>query len=296
MISVITITHNRAHLIGETIKSVVAQTFQDFEYIIIDDNSEDNTYEVVNSFNDNRIKYFKYQDIDKISRLRNLGINQAKGEFIAFVDSDDIWDENKLQFQVEKLKLYPDAGFSFHSVSLFNSSGVIKNDLYHDKSGIFTGNIFREIINNEIVVYPSTLLFRKLCLTEVNMIDENLDEGEHDFIAKLCYHFRVCIIYKPLCKIRKHNQNINPKNQLRIRPYEEYIKTLNFFYNREQIPKRIYKRMLGSNNYMIGNSLLSENYYDKAKKYYSLSFKQNPVSIQGVKAIIKYFLSTYYKK
>jgi glycosyltransferase involved in cell wall biosynthesis len=283
-------------MIGETIKSVVAQTFQDFEYIIIDDNSEDNTYEVVNSFNDNRIKYFKYQDIDKISRLRNLGLNQAKGEFIAFIDSDDSWDQNKLQFQVEKLKLYPDAGFSFHSISLINSSGVIKNDLYHDKSGIFTGNIFKKIINNEIVVYPSTLLFRKTCLTKVNMIDENLDEGEHDFIAKLCYHFGVCIIYKSLCKIRKHNQNLNPKNHLRIRPYEEYIKTLNFFNNREQIPKRIYKRMLGFNNYMIGNSLLSENYYDKAKKYYSLSFKQNPVSIQGVKAIIKCFLSTYNKK
>src|SRR5262245_47952240 len=95
-VSVVTCTYNRAHLIGETIRSVLAQSFQDFEYIIVDDGSDDRTEDVVRSIPDKRIHYFYLPHSGRLSTLRNLSHSKCAGEFIAYVDSDDIWDPHKL--------------------------------------------------------------------------------------------------------------------------------------------------------------------------------------------------------
>ena len=90
MVSVIIPTFNRAHLIGRAIKSVLNQTYQDFEIIVIDDGSTDNTGEIIRSFTDKRIKYIKkYKKNKGISVARNIGIKVARGKYIALLDSDD---------------------------------------------------------------------------------------------------------------------------------------------------------------------------------------------------------------
>lgn len=94
--SVIIPSYNRAHLIAATIRSVLSQSFIDWELILIDDGSSDNTKEVVESFADSRIKYF-YQENAERCVARNNGITQAAGQFICFLDSDDIWLPEHLQ-------------------------------------------------------------------------------------------------------------------------------------------------------------------------------------------------------
>jgi|AntRauTorckE6833_2_1112554.scaffolds.fasta_scaffold04047_4 glycosyltransferase involved in cell wall biosynthesis len=108
-VSINTITHNRAPLLKEAIESVLSQSYTDWEYIIIDDASTDNTEEVVKSFNDNRIIYKKVQKQRNISAARNLCLNKSQGKYIAILDSDDIWcDKDKLKEQVEFLDNNPD--------------------------------------------------------------------------------------------------------------------------------------------------------------------------------------------
>ncbi len=101
--TVIIPTYNRLELLKDAIQSVIDQTFSDFELIIVDDQSTDNTKEMVCSFCDERIKYFLNDHVKGPGGARNSGIFRAKGEWIAFLDSDDIWLPKKLDLIHEKI-------------------------------------------------------------------------------------------------------------------------------------------------------------------------------------------------
>src|SRR6059058_3320007 len=99
-ISIIMPTYNRAAYIGETIRSILTQTYQNWELIIIDDGSEDNTEDLVKRIGDERINFYKAGRIAVNGKIKNMGLEKAKGELIAFIDSDDLWAETKLEKQV----------------------------------------------------------------------------------------------------------------------------------------------------------------------------------------------------
>ncbi len=103
-VSVIIPTYNRAHLLGRAIESVLDQTYQDFEIIVVDDASADETEEVVKSFGDDRINHIRHQKNKGGSAARNTGIKAARGEFIAFLDSDDEWVPKKLEKEIDRLQ------------------------------------------------------------------------------------------------------------------------------------------------------------------------------------------------
>lgn len=97
LVSIIMPSWNTARWIGESIQSVLDQTYQNWELIIVDDCSTDNTDEIVNSFKDSRIKYFKNETNSGAALTRNRAIRESRGEWIAFLDSDDLWKPNKLE-------------------------------------------------------------------------------------------------------------------------------------------------------------------------------------------------------
>ena len=103
-VTVIIPAYNRAYVISRSIASVLAQTYPYFEIIVVDDGSVDNTEAVVKSFKDSRIKYIRHEVNKGISAVRNTGINEAAGEYIAFLDSDDEWLPTKLEKQMHILK------------------------------------------------------------------------------------------------------------------------------------------------------------------------------------------------
>ncbi|MFC2059680.1 glycosyltransferase family 2 protein [Chloroflexota bacterium] len=108
-VSVIIPTYNRAHLIGRAIQSVLNQTYQDFEIVIIDDGSTDNTEEVVKGFSYDRLRHIQLSEKPGQCVARNTGLKAAKGEYIAVLDDDDSWlDEEKLKKQIEFLDAHPD--------------------------------------------------------------------------------------------------------------------------------------------------------------------------------------------
>ena len=117
-ISIIIPTYNRAHLILKSIKSVLNQTYQDIEILVIDDGSTDNTENLITDLNDKRIKYIKLENNQGGSKARNIGIMKASGKYISFQDSDDYYHYNKLETQFKNLK-EKNSDFDFCKICLF---------------------------------------------------------------------------------------------------------------------------------------------------------------------------------
>lgn len=117
-VSVIIPNFNYAHFLSEAIESVLQQSFQDFEVIVVDNFSTDSSESVVASFNDKRIRFVPYANSGSIARARNRGIELAQGDFIAFLDSDDKWDQTKLEFQ---LKWTHENSVSYHPLRFFGT-------------------------------------------------------------------------------------------------------------------------------------------------------------------------------
>ena len=99
LVSVITLTHNRAHLLSRAIQSVLNQSYRNIEYILVDGASTDNTREVVSSFADSRIKYF-YREENDITENINYGVKQAIGKYVTFLDDDDEYKSQKIEKQL----------------------------------------------------------------------------------------------------------------------------------------------------------------------------------------------------
>ena len=97
-------SYNHAHFLKQAIQSVIDQTYTNWEALVVDNHSEDNTYSIVNSFKDSRIKLFKFHNKGVIAASRNLGIRHARGEWVAFLDSDDWWYPEKLEISVQALR------------------------------------------------------------------------------------------------------------------------------------------------------------------------------------------------
>lgn len=122
LISIITPVYNSEKYIGETIKSVLAQTHNNWEMLIADDCSKDNTAKVVSEFNDPRIKYFKLEENAGAAIARNKALEKAKGTYIAFLDADDMWKPNKLEKQLDFM-IYNNVGFSFTGYEILRENG-----------------------------------------------------------------------------------------------------------------------------------------------------------------------------
>lgn len=170
-VSIIVPTYNRADLLGLAIKSVISQSCKDWELLIIDDGSTDNTRSVVAEFTqkDDRIKYF-YQENKGQGAARNVGIQNAQGEFIAFLDSDDEWLPKKLEDQVAFLDKHPEYDFCYTADVIFHSDGrsVIKR--YSNSLGL----THMKLAGKGISV-PSSHMYRKKVFDEVGLFNESRD-------------------------------------------------------------------------------------------------------------------------
>jgi glycosyltransferase involved in cell wall biosynthesis len=119
-VSIIIPTYNRSRLLARAVKSVLNQTYQNFELIIVDDASTDNTEEVVGSFNDERIKYVRHEKNKGEAVARNTGIKAARGEYIASHDSDDEWLHEKLAKRIRAFEnCSPEIGVVYTALSAF---------------------------------------------------------------------------------------------------------------------------------------------------------------------------------
>ena len=170
LVSIITPVYNAERVLSDTIKSVQNQTYKNWEILLIDDCSKDNSAQIIKEFQkyDNRIKYIKLKKNSGASVSRNEGIRNAKGRFIAFVDSDDIWKPKKLEIQI-KYMLKENLGFTFTSYRYMKENGELTNKIAKAPSKINYNGLLKNtiigcstvVIDREIVDYFEMPLVRR---------------------------------------------------------------------------------------------------------------------------------------
>lgn len=156
LISVIIPTYNHGKYIYQSINSVIKQTYQNWEIIVVDNFSEDETESIINDFNNAKIKYFKYCNDGIIAKSRNFGIKQSIGDYIAFLDSDDWWEPNKLKVISEYFK--QDFDFFYHDVYVHNES---KGGLKKLRSRKAKTYIIKDLLINGNYICNSSVVVKK---------------------------------------------------------------------------------------------------------------------------------------
>ena len=286
MVSVITITYNRAHLIGEAIRSVLSQSYSDFEYLIMDDGSEDDTESVVRSFNDSRIIYRRIDHSGKIAFLRNQAMKLARGEFIAFVDSDDLWMNEKLQQQLDAIK-NDSSDFSFCEAEIFTSKKIVFPFLYDKHDLPSTGNYFLPLISDvKFVLFPSTVLFKTACLSKTGYLNEEHESGDKEFLCHLTLTFKGSFVNKKLVRIRRHEENVTHDFEHVKGILEDELKTTHHFYSKGAIDKRLYRKLSARFQYKLAEHLFHAGRFSQATNHYSTSLKLNPLNWKAIAKII----------
>ncbi|MCK4529078.1 glycosyltransferase, partial [candidate division WOR-3 bacterium] len=172
-VSVIIPTYNRVHLIGRAIQSVLEQSYQDFEIIVVDDASTDNTGEVVRSLKDERIRYIRHEKNKGAAAARNTGIKVARGEYIAFQDSDDEWLPEKLEKQMKAFdNAPPEVGVVYTDMQRINEDGGIE---YWHSPRILPedGIIYKDALDYRVMnIGIQSAVIKKECFDKVGMFDE----------------------------------------------------------------------------------------------------------------------------
>lgn len=170
VVSIIIPTYNRAYCLSRTIKSVLDQKFQDFEIIIVDNYSTDNTDEVVESFDDDRVTLLKLKNEGIVAASRNLGIKKAKGKYIAFLDSDDWWLPNKLHSCIDALSNELD--LVYHDLYLVKSEVRFRKRSNVMKSRALTDPVFYDLLLNGNTICNSSVVVKRSLLIDIEGISE----------------------------------------------------------------------------------------------------------------------------
>ena len=206
-ISVVIPTYNRAHLLPECLQSVLAQSFQDLEIIVVDDGSIDNTREVVSSF---PVRYC-YQENQGPAAARNRGVGLARGEYVAFLDSDDLLAKDSLKMSVEVLDKHPEVGFSYGQAYQTDHKGYVfgleNTGSIHSAIREGSEEIRRFLISGNHITL-STVVARRSCLNTVGLFDTGFRSGSEDLDLwmRLSKKYAVAYIAEPLAKYRLHPQ------------------------------------------------------------------------------------------
>lgn len=225
MVSVIVTTFNRKEYLSKTIKSVLNQTYSDIELIVVDNFSNYDFFNLVNSFNDSRIKGFQNSNKGIISVNRNYGIRKAKGEFIAFCDDDDFWSKNKLENQLDIFSK-KNIGMVSCSMKKFSQNKFFDQSLKSKLLGVLLGT---NIVNAKYTliffnfISTSSVIVRK-SLIEKYLFDESqsiVSCEDFDLWLKLCSQMDHFYINEKLIYYRVHEHQatislfkIEKKNQV----------------------------------------------------------------------------------
>ena len=214
LVSVILPTYNRAEYLPRAMESVLSQSYENLELIVVDDGSTDNTREVVNAYQDARIRYMRTPSNRGVAAARNAGIRRASGEYIAFQDSDDKWLPGKLEKQMQVLaEAEPDVGMVYHIMSRVDS----ENEVYYIPDpcipmNVREGDIFTYLLAENIIGAPA-ICVRKEVLTGaggVGVFDTTLPNLEdYELLLRITAKYKVAYIDEVLIETYRLESGTN---------------------------------------------------------------------------------------
>jgi glycosyltransferase involved in cell wall biosynthesis len=215
LVSVVIPTYNRANLISETLESVFKQSLQDFEVIVVDDGSTDNTQAIVTMF---PIKYV-YQPNQGAPNARNTGIKLARGKYVAVLDSDDCLYTGSLEKRVEMLEKYPEAILAYGQATIIEADGKETNYKYPlwPESGLRDGKQELRQLLYANHIPASTVMIRRCYLDQTGLYNPEFIHGQEDLElwVRLSAKYDLVYIAEPLIKLRLHAHRLTHQINLK---------------------------------------------------------------------------------
>ncbi len=247
-VSIVIPTYNRETFITKALDSVMAQTYQHFEVVVIDDGSTDNTRDVVQAYGE-KVHYF-YQRNKGIAGARNAGIKKSCGSYIAFLDSDDYWRPEKLERQMALFHEHREYGLVASCCASVRLDGSFREKNRPGKSGRVLTDLF---IKN--FIRTSSVVIKKACFEKVGLFDEELREcEEYDLWLRIAAQYSVGFINESLAVYVDNPEGIST-DSLAGRLFR--LKVLEKEYLREKIPLKIYNRRIADTCHYIGRHYLT---------------------------------------
>jgi len=223
LISIVINCFNGEKYLKKAINSVICQTYDNWEIVFWDNMSTDNSLEIVNSFKDERIKYFRSASHTQLGEARNLAISKCRGQWIGFLDSDDMWHCEKLTFYLESLSKYSYVS----NVSLIYSRTYIVDKLDHVISGnnyVSTGYIHNKLLKKGNFIVFSSVLIHEKALKMAGNISESLNFCEdYELLLKITNNHFSIGIDKYLTYYRVHSDSITTRKK-----YDNSVEYIDF--------------------------------------------------------------------
>jgi|SRR5579875_396036 len=212
-------TYNRAYLIREALESALSQTYSDFEIIVVDDGSRDNTSSLVSGIRDPRVRLIRTEQNRGVAAARNLFLREARGELISFLDSDDLWKPNKLEKEVDFLERHPEAGGVFEDLEkqdrgLYLASFQRDTDYFsamlaekkYPQEIVFTQREMQLCLLREVPIKPTALTLRAGVFRQTGPFNEDWRAGsDWEFLIRASRFCRFGYIDEPLAVLRLQN-------------------------------------------------------------------------------------------
>ena len=300
LISVVIPVYNGELTIEATIRSVLSQTFSDFELIVINDGSVDSTLDILTKVQDHRLKVFSYPN-SGLSASRNRGIEHACGMYISFLDADDLWTSDKLEVQLSALQEYPDVAVVYSWTDFIDGRGsLLGYGIHHSVNGY----VFPELLMFYFIGSGSNALIRKHVFDAIGYFDETLTSAEDlDMFLRLASRYQFLSIPRAQILYRLTDSSMS-KNVLRQE--KESIKVLQRAFSREPGNSFLHLRKYTYANlyiYLATQALRGNTDRERVKYavwYLWMSIKHNPgilkqyryVGTLVFKIITSFYLST----
>jgi len=277
-VSVIIPTYNRADLLSRAIESVLNQTFKCFELIIVDDASTDNTKEVVEEIQkrDQRIRYIR---LDKNSGApahpRNVGIQNAKGEYIAFLDHDDEWLPEKLKKQIELFEnsKKKNLGFVGCNALIVDEQDGKKYEYRLPR----VENVFRRLLESNFVWSASSVIVKKSVINDIGLFDERLKNADDwDMWIRIAQKYNFDFVPEVLFKYYLHENNTTKLTPLNFKEKDLKIifeKYRSYYYRDAKIYSN--KLRYDGSRYILAGDL------EKGRECFIKSIKLNPLNFKS---------------
>lgn len=291
LISIIMVTYNRAGFIGETVSSILAQTYTHWELLIFDDGSDDATEEVVARLRDQdaRIRYYKKERCGITGIFKNEGIRLAQGTVIAFMDSDDLWPVQKLAIQLEALHARPEAGFSFtNGFNFLSDTGAVEAYFYTEKEGILCANFFDEVCEGTMGIRLPTVMVRKQILKGDLLFRENRPFTDYSFVGQLAARYQGIRLGDLLFERRVHPANFSASGWQH--DFEEHLDMIARFRDQGKITAGRASSLLSMIYRNFGMAYAQRKCFPEARSMFLKSWSYDRLGWNTLKQLAKTYL------
>jgi glycosyltransferase involved in cell wall biosynthesis len=289
-VSVVMPAYNSAATVKDAIESVLAQTYPDFEIVVIDDGSVDDTERVVRQFGD-RVRYFK-QENGGVSVARNTGIKKSLGTYVAFLDSDDIWVPGKLAEQIPWLEADPKVGLVYCDWAVTSGEAVLQSSR-HKELPAASGYVFDELIQSGFIL-TSGVIVRRACLDDVGDFDTSLAIAEdYDLWLRISYRWKLQLVDQCLLTKRSWDgslsSNLKSTALARIMLFKKALKELPGMTSRS---RKLMRRQLALSYWDVGYDEFDGLSFREARKNFMQSLAYDWTNTKSLAYLAAAYLPT----